>query len=193
MINGQYIPALELMNVPGRMIRMRNFGGNERRSPDGRVWNTYGQRNFVVKFDEEQGKALEEQGWDIFWFKRESEEDPLEAGLQVPVNLSTTTMRGEPRNPDPVIVVTDTQKVRQDERTIGNLDSVTIVSADIRLTPRQKIKKDGTVKIACYLSKMYVRIAEDKFDAQYADLPWADNKGISLDEYQKMQDGGWIR
>lgn len=176
MINGQYIPALELMNVPGNMIPrgLRNFGGNERRTKDGRVMNSFGQRNFVVKFDEEQGRALEAQGWDVFWFNRESEEEPLQAGLTVPVNLSRTTRDGRERNPDTVIVVTDVNKVRQDEKTIGNLDSVTITSADIRLTPRQKIKKDGTVRIAPYLNKMYVKIANDKFDMQYDDIPWGE-------------------
>lgn len=177
MINGQYIPALELMNVPGNMIPkgLRNFGGAEKRSKrTGKVINAYGERNFVVKFDEEQGRALEAQGWDLFWFNRENDEDPLEAGLVVPVNLSTMTRNGTPRNPDSVIVVTDTSKTRQDEKTIGNLDTVTIVSADIRLIPRQKIKQDGSIRIACYLNKMYVKIANDKFDAQYDDIPWGE-------------------
>lgn len=194
MINGQYIPALELLNVPGNMIPrgLRNFGGNERRTKDGRIINTFGQRNFVVKFDEEQGRALEEQGWDLFWFNRESEEDPLQAGLTVPVNLSTTTRDGRDRNPDTVIVVTDVNKVRQDEKTIGNLDGVTIVSADIRLTPRQKIKKDGTIKIAAYLNKMYVKIANDKFDAQYENLPWSDDAGMSMQEYYQRRNSGHL-
>lgn len=178
MINGQYIPALELMNVPGNMIprALRNFGGNERRSKrTGEIINTFGQRNFVVKFGEEQAKALEAQGWDLFWFSRESEEDPMEAGLVVPVNLSPTTMRGEPRRPDEVIVVTDTERVRQNAQTIGNLDSATILSADIRLIPREKRKKNGEVKIAAYLNKMYVKVATDKFDAMYDDLPLVDS------------------
>lgn len=176
MINGQFVPDLELMNVPGRMIpkTLRNFGGNERRNKNGVVVNTYGQRNFVVKFDEEQGKALEAQGWDLFWFNRESDEDPLEAGLTVPVNLSTKTMRGEPRRPDEVIVVTDNHRVRQDEKTIGNIDSANIVSANIRIRPRPKMKKDGRQMIGAYLAKMYVTIASDKFDQMYEDLPWAD-------------------
>jgi hypothetical protein len=122
MFNGQFIPALELMNVPGKMIRMKNFSGNERRARSGKITNTFGQRNFVVKFDEEQGKALEAQGWDIFWFPHESEEQPLEAGLTVPVNLSNKNQRGEDRHPDEVIVVTETERVRQNEKTIGNLD-----------------------------------------------------------------------
>jgi len=176
MINGQYIPALELMNVPGNMIPrgLRNFSGNEKRNKNGKITNTFGQRNFVVKFDEEQGRALEEQGWDLFWFNRNNDEEPLQAGIQVPVNLSTTTRDGRERHPDAVIVVTDTNKVLQTEKTIGNLDSRTIVSADIRLTPRQKIKNDGTIKIAPYLSKMYVKIANDSFDLPYDNLPWSE-------------------
>lgn len=179
MINGQYIPALELMNVPGNMIprTLRNFGGNERRSKKtGEIVNTYGQRNFVVKFEEEQARALEAQGWDLFWFERESEEAPLEAGLVVPVNLSPTTMRGEPRRPDEVILVTDVNRVRQNAQTIGNLDGATILSADIRLIPREKRKKStGEVKIAPYLNKMYVKVATDKFDAMYDNLPLVDS------------------
>lgn len=192
MINGQYIPNLELMNVPGVMIprRLRNFSGNERRGLDGKVVNSYGSRNFVVKFDEEQGRALEAQGWDIFWFKQRTEEDPLQAGLTVPVNLSTTTRDGRERTPDAVIVVTDVNKVRQTEKTIGNLDTVTIESADILLTPRAKDKRDGTTKIACYLNKMYVKIANDKFDARYEDLPWGDQEGVSMDEYYQMRNSG---
>lgn len=176
MINGQYIPNLELKNVPGSMIPRyyRNFSGSERTNKAGKIVNTFGSRNFVVKFDEEQGKALEEQGWDLFWFGRDSEEEPLQAGLTIPVNLSTVTRRGEPRTPDQVIVVTDTNRTLQDERTIGNLDSVTIVSADILLRPRQKVKNDGTVKIACYLQKMYVKIQANDFDKPYENLPWAE-------------------
>lgn len=171
MINGQYISPLVLMNVPGNMIRMRNFGGNERRAKDGRITNTFGQRNFVVKFDEIQGRALEEQGWDIFWFPRDNEEQPLEAGLQVPVNFSDKTMRGEDRKPDEVILVTETQRVRQNEKTVGNLDGATIVSADIRLIPREKRKNNGQIKIAPVLYKMYVKTASDTFDTMYDDLP----------------------
>lgn len=175
MINGQYIPNLELKNVPGSMIPRyyRNFSGSERTNKAGKIVNTFGSRNFVVKFDEEQGKALEEQGWDLFWFG-EDDNGSIQAGLTIPVNLSTTTRRGEPRTPDQVIVVTDTNRTLQDERTIGNLDSVTIVSADILLRPRQKVKNDGTVKIACYLQKMYVKIQTNDFDKPYENLPWAE-------------------
>jgi hypothetical protein len=171
MFNGQFIPALELMNVPGKMIRMKNFSGNERRAKSGKITNTFGQRNFVVKFDEEQGKALEAQGWDIFWFPHESEEQPLEAGLTVPVNLSDKNQRGEDRHPDEVIVVTETERVRQNEKTIGNLDGATIISADMRLIPREKRKNDGQIKIAPVLYKMYVKIATDRFDTLYDDRP----------------------
>lgn len=175
MINGVYVPALELVNVPGDMIPggLRNFGGAEKRGDDGRVLNSFGNRNFVVKFDEEQGKALEAQGWDIFWFNRKKDDDPIQAGLTVPVNLSSTTRDGRPRNPDQVIIVTDTNRTMQNERTIGNLDGATIEFATMRLTPRQKVKKNGQIKIACYLDKMYVKIANDRIDAMFDDLPWS--------------------
>lgn len=177
MINGQYIPDLILQNVPGTMLVMRNFGGNERRNQNGTIRNSFGQRNFVVKFDEEQGRALEAQGWDIFWFQKRKEEDPLEAGLEVPVNLSTKKLNGDDRRPDEVILVTETQRVLQNEKTIGNLDGATIISADIKLTPRQKQKKTGEIKIAPILSRMYVKIASDTFDKPYDNLPWADADG----------------
>lgn len=176
MINGRYVNTLELRGVPGEMIPRyhRNFGGAEKRDQNGQIKNSFGNRNFVVKFDEEHGKILEAEGWDIFWFRQRDDEDPRQAGLTVPVNLSTTKRNGEPRNPDMVVVVTDTQKVLQNERTIGNLDTVTIVSADIQLIPRQKIKKNGEVKIGCYLGGMYVKVQANDFDAPYEDLPWAE-------------------
>lgn len=176
MINGRYVNALVLKGVPGDMIPKyhRNFGGAEKRDQKGQIKNSFGNRNFIVKFDEEHGKILEAEGWDIFWFRQRDDEDPRQAGLVVPVNLSTTKRNGEPRNPDTVVVVTDTQKVLQNEKTIGNLDTVTIVSADIQLIPRQKIKKNGEIKIGCYLGGMYVKVQVNDFDAPYEDLPWAE-------------------
>lgn len=178
MINGKYVNALELMNVPGNMIVSRNFSGNEKRNGAGMITNSFGNRNFVIKFPYEQAKALEAQGWDIFWYSlREGEEETdREAGLTVPVNLSTVTRNGTPRNPDEVIVVTDKLKTRQTEKIIGNLDTATILSATIRLIPRQKNKKDGSIKIAPYLNKMFVEIATDTFGSQYDGIPWADDE-----------------
>ena len=51
---------------------------------------------------------------------------------------------------------------------------MTIVSADIKLIPRQKIKKNGEIKIGCYLGGMYVKVQVNDFDAPYEDLPWAE-------------------
>lgn len=178
MINGKYVPALELVNVPGEMIVSRNFSGNEKRNKSGMIVNSFGNRNFVIKFPYEQAKVLEEQGWEIFWFalKEGQDEKEREAGLQVPVNLSTTTSKGMPRKPDEVVVVTPTLKTRQNEKIIGNLDTASIMSATIRLIPRQKNKNDGTVKIAAYLDKMFVEIAVDNFGSQYDGIPWADDE-----------------
>lgn len=178
MINGKFVPALELMNVPGEMIVSRNFSGNEKRNPAGMITNSFGSRNFVIKFPYEQAKALEADGWDIFWYglKEGQEETDREAGLTIPVNLSTMTRKGLPRNPDEVVVVTPTRKTRQNEKIIGNLDGATIISASIRLIPRQKNKNDGTVKIAAYLDKMFVEIAVDNFGSQYDGIPWADDE-----------------
>lgn len=178
MINGKFVPALELMNVPGEMIVSRNFSGNEKRNPAGMITNSFGSRNFVIKFPYEQAKALEADGWDIFWYNlREGEEETdRQAGLTVPVNLSTTTRNGMPRKPDEVVVVTPQLKTRQNEKIIGNLDTATIVSASIRLIPRQKNKKDGSVKIAAYLDRMYLEIATDSFGSQYDGIPWADDE-----------------
>lgn len=178
MINGKFVPALELVNVPGKMIVMRNFSGNEKRNDAGKIVNSFGNRNFVIKFPYEQAKALEADGWELFWFAlgEGKDETEREAGLQVPVNLSTTTRNGMPRKPDEVIVVTPLLKTRQNEKIIGNLDTASIISATIRLIPRQKNKNDGSIKIAAYLDKMFIEIATDTFGSQYDGIPWADDE-----------------
>lgn len=161
-------------NIPNIIVRnakigWRNFSGRER-SVNGRVVNAEGIRGFTMFLDEEQGKELEELGWNIRW--REPREE-----METPAHLSIA-VRFNSYGPK-IVLVTSHGRTILDEDTVGQLDYAEIKNVKLEVNPRYW-EANGHSGIKAYLKTMYVEIAEDPFEGDYAgsdtdgdiDLPW---------------------
>ena len=134
-------------------IFFKNFSGKEGQ------FNRAGNRNFCVAIDDiDEARRLASLGWNIKALEpREEGADP-QPYLQVAVNYKNI----EPN----IYMVTNKNKVRLSENTVGNLDSADIKSADIIISP-YNWEVNGKSGVKAYCKTMYVTIDEDVFAGKY--------------------------
>ena len=135
-------------------IIFKNFSGKEDR------FNRAGDRNFCVLIEDlDEAEKLASIGWNI------KELRPLEEGgdrrfyLQVAVSYKNI----EPN----IYMVTNRNKVRLSESTVGNLDSADIKNVDLIVSP-YNWEVNGKSGVKAYCKTMYVTIDEDVFAGKYS-------------------------
>jgi hypothetical protein len=144
------------INIEGAKIGFRNFKGIAGK------FNAPGKRNFCVFFDQELGKTLENDGWNIRWLQPKSPDDDSVPYMQVAVSFDNI--------PPKIVLVTRKGKTKLDEESIDILDWAEIQNVDLIIRPYNwTVKGDSGVK--GYVKTMYVTIAEDEFEGKYYDVP----------------------
>jgi hypothetical protein len=137
-------------------IGFRNFSGAAGK------FNPAGRRNFCVFFEEDMGKRLAEDGWNVRWLQPKEEGDEPRAYLQVAVSYDNI--------PPKIVLVTSKGKTTLDETNINILDFAEIDSVDLIIRPYNwEVSGKGGVK--AYAKSMYVTLVEDEFESKYYDVP----------------------
>lgn len=142
-------PQLVLKDI--RFAYRPNFSGEKRQ------FNDEGDRNFTIRFDnEEVARQLASEGWNI------KEKEELETG--VPFWTLEVTVRFEHVPPMITRVGSLTKKQTMlDADTVGLLDSDGIIRADVSLNP-YRWEVNGQTGIKAYLANMYVLVEESELE-----------------------------
>lgn len=140
--------------IGGAKIVFRNFRGLEGK------FNPAGRRNFCVLLDNDLAEQLLQDGWNVRYFAPREEGEAPQAYMQVGVSYSN--------KPPKIWMVTSRGKTLLDEESVGALDWAEIVNIDMTINP-YPWNVSGKSGIKAYLKSMYVTIAEDEFEAKYAD------------------------
>lgn len=159
-------------NIPNVKIRnakliFRNFSGK------GNDYNREGDRNVgIILEDEDLISELENEGWYIRQLKPREEG---EIGTRwIKANVKFRNKDGSKKdNPPKIFLLTSTKKVLLDEDSISSLDYAEIQDVRVELSPYE-YNVGGKQGISAYVVRMNVRIIEDEFDEDYADLEESD-------------------
>lgn len=142
--------------IENAKIGFRNFSGNAGK------FNPAGRKNFCVFLDQELGKVLEQDGWNIRWLQPKDEGDDPKPYLQVAVNFDNV--------PPKIVLVTKKAKTVLDETSVNILDWAEIESVDLIIRP-YNWEVSGKSGVKAYVKSMYVTIVEDEFESKYYDTP----------------------
>lgn len=148
-------------------IIFKNFSGKED------MYNRAGSRNFCVAIDNpDEAERLALMGWNVKYLKPLEEGGAPQAYIQVAVNYKNI----EPN----IYMVTNKNKVRLSESTVGNLDSADIKTVDLIISP-YNWEVTGKSGVKAYCKTMYVTIDEDVFAGKY-DFDAYDDRFAEADE-----------
>jgi hypothetical protein len=137
-------------------IGFRNFTGASGK------FNPVGRRNFCVFLEQDLGKILENDGWNVRWLQPKEESEDPRPYLQVTVSYDNI--------PPKIILVTKKGKTIMDESSINVLDWAEISSVDVIIRP-YNWEVSGKNGVKAYVKSMYVTIVEDEFESKYYDVP----------------------
>ena len=160
-LNGSYLKEDIIMIknnivIENARIGFRNFSGKEGK------FNPAGRRNFCVFLEEDMGKVLEEDGWNVRWLEPKDPADDPVPYLQVAVSFDNI--------PPKILLVSGKGKSLLNEETVGMLDWIEIDNVDLILRP-YNWSVSGKSGVKAYIKSMYVTIVEDEFESKYYDIP----------------------
>lgn len=142
-------------NLPGKM---RNFTGKETQ------YNAEGSRNFCVLVDPELGERLAADGWNVKYLR------PLEGEEVGAPYIQVTVKYGKGRPPRIVAINGRGDRQELDEDLVEMLDWAEFANVDLIIRP-YSWDINGKQGITAYLKTMFVTIAEDELEAEYAQSP----------------------
>lgn len=151
--------------IENARIGFRNFSGK------GGQFNPEGRRNFCVFLDNDLGKVLLDDGWNVKYLQPKDDADEPTPYLQVAVSYDNI--------PPKVILVTSKKKTVMHEETVSILDWAEISNVDVIIRP-YNWEVRGATGVKAYVKSMYVTIVEDEFESKYRDVP--DSAINSLDD-----------
>lgn len=155
-MKGENIMVKNNIVIENAQIGFRNFSGNAGK------FNPAGRRNFCVFLDNDLGKVLENDGWNVRWLQPKDEADEPKPYLQVAVSYDNI--------PPKIVLVTKKGKTVLDEQSVSILDWAEISCVDLIIRPYNwEVSGKGGVK--AYVKSMYVSIVEDEFESKYYDVP----------------------
>jgi hypothetical protein len=154
--------------IENARIGFRNFSGKAGQ------FNPEGRRNFCVFLDNDLGKVLVDDGWNVKYLQPKDEADEPTPYLQVAVSYDNV--------PPKIILVTSKKKTVLHEETISILDWAEISNVDIIIRP-YNWEVRGTHGVKAYVKSMYVTIVEDEFESKYRDVPDSAINSIDNDAY----------
>lgn len=135
-------------------IGFRNFSGKEGR------FNPAGRRNFCLFLDPEEGREMEEEGWNVKWLEPRDEGDVATPFIQVSVSYNKIAPK--------IVLIKGRSKVLLNEEDLSILDYAEIENVDLILNASNWSVNDRT-GIKAYLRSLYITIVEDEFEAKYSD------------------------
>lgn len=142
--------------VENARIGFRNFTGKEQR------FNPKGNRNFVVFLEEDLGKTLKRDGWNVKWLEPRNPDEDKQAYLPIAVSYNNY--------PPMITLISSSGKAILDEDSVNILDWADITYVDLIVRPYNwELNEKSGVK--AYLKTMYATIAEDPFESKYKDAP----------------------
>lgn len=143
-----------ILQIDEARIVYRNFSGEESQ------FNRKGDRNFsIVIPDEELAQRLQEEGWNVkIRPAREEGEAPF---MHLPVKVKFND-----RGPN-VYLITNGQRNRLDEETVGLLDNVDILNVDLDIRPYDW-ELQGKTGRSAYLQSIEVTQEVNRFEARWA-------------------------
>lgn len=142
--------------IENARIGFRNFSGQAGK------FNPAGRRNFCVFLEQELGKVLEEDGWNVRWLQPKDEGEDLVPYLQVAVSYDNI--------PPKIVLVTGRGKTLLEESTVNILDWAEIANVDLIIRP-YNWDVSGKSGVKAYVKSMYVTLIEDEFESKYYDVP----------------------
>jgi hypothetical protein len=158
--------VLDNISIENAKIGFKNFSGKQT------DYNPPGRKNFCVFFDEELGKKLEADGWNIRWTRPRSEEDDSVPFLPVAVSFDNI--------PPKIVLITSRGQTLLNSNTVNELDWAEIKNVDLVIRPYNwAVNGKGGVK--AYVRSMYVTIDEDEFAEKYSHLPSDRNSSPSFE------------
>lgn len=150
----------------------RNFRGAAKRTKDGRLVNSEGNRNFCVYLpDPHKAEQLLSEGWNIK--KRVNPNDDQDISYMLQVSVS---FKGYP--PKISIINADNSQTYLDESNVALLDNADISKADLSIRPYHWTVGDKT-GVKAYAKELRITLEEDDFaddpeplDLQNDELPF---------------------
>lgn len=145
--------------LEGAEVKWTNFMG---RATD---YNSEGDRNFCVFFDEEMAGRLEREGWNVKRTNPREEGDEPRPYLQIKVEYN----KGRPPGVH-LIKNQGTKRVELTPDTVGILDAIDTSNWDLVISPSPWGPINGNVGIAAYLKQAFVTVDENAIELKYMDL-----------------------
>lgn len=139
--------------------KFRNFEGRETE------YNRAGARNFVIFLDKPLAQQLEADGAPVIWKPDRFNEGELRA--QMKVHVKYYNRKGEKMTPPKVVLITHKKQTKLNEDTISLLDTADIAKCDLILSQYPNPGSMGPEN-SVSLKTMYVTLAEDEFEEEYA-------------------------
>ena len=121
-------------------------------------YNRDGKRTFCIRLEDDIAAELEAQGWNVKTRQPKYEDEE-------PIKYLTVFVRFDQRPPK-VYMIADRVKTQLNENTIGELDGVTISTADIIISP-YSWEMNGNSGVKAYLQTGYFTIEKDPFADKY--------------------------
>lgn len=155
-------------------ILFRNFEGRETE------YNNPGNRNFCVLLNDDIGKAMQHDGWNVKLLKPREEGDEPKPYIQVTVGFKI--------RPPRMVMINSISKRRTilDEETCQLLDWADILTADLIIRARPWSVR-GNAGIKAYLKTLFVIIDEDYLELKYAE--GNEQLAITGGQYSNVIDG----
>lgn len=149
------------MNVRPIILNNANIGY---KNFEGRVnpMNKYGERSFVIFFDDEEAKMMEDQGWNIKWPKEKLDNPESEKQAFLPVKIRFKARDGRPTSLKIVKIVGDNHSLLGEE-DVGDLDKVRLLNVDLRIRPFEF--EPG--RYSAFLDTLYATVEMDPFVEKY--------------------------
>lgn len=153
--------------LEGVELVFRNFGGKQGK------YNRAGDRNFCAIVSDEIAEEMVKDGWRIKYLEPRSEEDERRAYFKVKVNYDSEW-------PPQIVMITERGKTTLDAESVGNLDYADITNVDLVINPYQF---DADSPLTAYLSRAYVTIEEDEFEAKYGDVEDSARSSVEFEPF----------
>lgn len=153
------LPNLTIENA---QIYKRNFSGEKG------IFNAEGDRNFLLRLDEELAAALKEAGWNVKRHKPGPDTAPDElpgAFVSVKVNL-------EGPRPARIYLISSRGRTLLGPNEMLSMDVGDFSKVDLIINPYQwHIEETGGTGIKPYLVTLYATLVENELDKAYSDVP----------------------
>lgn len=165
------------IQVEGAVIKFKNFSGHEKQAMmNGRmtIVNEEGKRNFTLVVDPLRSKIWcndepvtnpdfgQELADNKFNVSVKPGNDEGDVEYRLPVHI------GFDKIPPEIYMICGRKKTQLFEDTIGQLDGVDIISADLTINNgKEYIDRNGNVKVKTWCNRAYFTIAEDRFASKY--------------------------